>query len=487
LAFDGMVAAVNEVVDRELWQLYRIAADEPDRGAFWRAERRWRDEHPDELLRARRFVERFVRGWTGWNETQRARAIGFVAAHPRRKELLLEAHGEAMLAALGDLPELQKFDLQLLEVAASVPGDRVWRDCVELAITANGGGRQAVKGVFNVLGPDAVLSALKDERALVRRAAVDEVVAARDLRAAPTLVAMLEDPDFQVQRAAVFACGHLRITTASRPLIDLIVDEATDPQLRRETLRALGRVGGPLAFSVLQQAMQAPGKVDKEAALRGLGELRDPRAAHLLAEFMVVGHGQELGELAKFNLQRLGGVLATSALRQRIPMVQDERIRADLVLLLGLYQDPQNLPELMDLLRQPRYAGEAAPLIEGATGVDLAVAPDRITAIEAWWRDHKDEPQWRWFLDALRDAGVPHKLRATDFGASAGMAAVPELSRLMVELETPRLWVLASALLRDVAGEDFGAVTPQTPPDIREGIAGRYRVLAETARAAKVK
>ena len=64
-----------------------------------------------------------------------------------------------------------------------------------------------------------------------------------------------------------------------------------------------------------------------------------------------------------------------------------ERIRAELALLLGLYQDHDNVPELMDLLRTPSYAGEAAPLIEGATGLDLANAPDRITAIEAWWRE----------------------------------------------------------------------------------------------------
>lgn len=487
LAFDSMVAAIDAVVDAELWQLYRIVADEPNRGTFWRSEQRWLDEHPDVLEQGRRFVSRVVRGWTGWNETLQARAIGYLAAHPRRKELLREQDGDAMLKALRDLPKLEKFDLQLLEVAASVPGDRVWRDCVELAITAEGAGRQAVKSVFQVLGPDAVLSALKDERPLVRRAAVDEVVSGRDLRAAPTLVTMLGDADFQVQRAAVFACGHLRIATASRPLVDLIVDEKTDPQLRRETLRALGSVGGPLAFPVLEKAMQAPDKADKDAALRGLGELRDPRSAHLLCEFVVVGHGKEFGEMAKFNLQRLGGVLVAPALRRQIPLVQDERIRADLVLLLGLYQDRNNVPELMDLLRQPRYAGEAAPLIEGATGVDLANAQDRITAIESWWRENKEEQQWRWFLDALRDTGVTHKLKPDDFALSAELAAVPELCRLMVELETPRLWVLASSLLRTVCKEDYGAVTMQTPPDIREGFAGRYRVLADTARAAKGK
>ncbi|MEC8651970.1 MAG: hypothetical protein VXY92_05350, partial [Planctomycetota bacterium] len=483
LAFDAMVGQLDRVVDAELWQLYRIVAEEPARAAFWREESAWRDGHRDELQRARRFVDRVIRGWTGWRESLRARAIGYLAAHPRRKELLTEAQGQAILTALGGLPELENFDLQLLEAAASVPGDKVWRECVALAVQANGGGREAVKSVFRVLGPDAVLSALADERAVVRRAAIDEVIAARDARAAAPLTAMLRDEDLDVQRAAVFACGHLRLKAASRPIVDLIVAEETAPQLRREALRSLGRVGGPLAFQVRQKAMQAPARADKEAALRGLGELRDPRAAQLLCEFVVVGNGQRFGELAKFNLQRLGGVLAAPALRKQIPLVQDERIRAELALLLGLYQDHDNVPELMDLLRTPSYAGEAAPLIEGATGLDLANAPDRITAIEAWWRAHKQEPQWRWLLDGLSAAGVENALRAEDFVAGRGMRNMPELCRLLVELEVPRLWVLTAAVMRSAAGEDYGGVTMQTPPDIREGIAGRYRVLAETAGA----
>ena len=484
LAFDSMVEAIDRVVDGQLWQLYRVPADEPDRVAFWRTERAWLTANPDEQARARRFVGRVVRGWLGWSESLRARAIGYLAAQPDRGALLGEAGGDAILDALRALPKLETFDRQLLEVAATAPGDRVWRECVELAITAEGGGRAAVKQVFGVLGPDKVLSALEDTRAVVRRAALDEVVASRDLRAAPRLVAMLADEDLQVQRAAVYACGQLRIVGAGRPLVDLIVADGTVPQLRREALRALGRVGGGLAFPVLQKAMQAPNNADKEAALRGLGELRDPRSAHLLTEFVVVGYGQELGEMARFNLQRLGGVLAGPALRRQIPLVRDERVRADLVLMLGAYQVPENLPDLMDLLRQTRYAGEAAPLLEGATGVDLVNVPDRITSIEAWWRDHKEEPQWKWFLDALRRAGVTHTLQEDALRPGADLGAVPELCRLLVELEVPRLWVQTSAVLRSVAGEDYGVVTPQTPPEIREGLAARYRALADADRAA---
>ena len=360
-AFDSMVATIDRTVGEELWQLYRSAARDPDRAAFWRAEQAWRTANPNQLDRARHFLGNVLAGWSTWSPELQARAIGYLAGHPNRKDILREQDGKAIVAVLSGLAKLAPYDLQLLEVAASTPGDDVWRDCVALAVSAEGGGRKAVSQVFNVLGPDAVLSALKDDSPLVRRAALDEVVSVRDARAAPTLIHLLQDEDFDVQRAAVFACGHLKVSSASRPLVELIAADDTDPTMRRECMRAIGRVGGQLAFPVLQQAMASPSKDDKAAALRGLGELRDPRAAHLLAEFVVVGHGKDFGDLAKFHLQRQGSMMAVPALRRQIPLVTDIRIRAELVLLLGLYQDPENVPDLMDLLRIPKIAAQAVP------------------------------------------------------------------------------------------------------------------------------
>jgi len=311
------------------------------------------------------------------------------------------------------------------------------------------------------------------------------VISVRDPRAGPLLVQLLLDDDYDVQRAAVFACGHLRVAVASRPLIDMIAAKETDPELRRDCMRSLGRVGGGLAFSVLQQSMGSPNKDDKEAAMRGLGELRDPRAAHLLAELTVLGHGKELGRLAKFHLQRQGASLAVPALRSQIPLAKDEQIRAELVLLLAIYQDPKNVPDLMDLLRTPQYAAKTVDLLEGATGVDLKSVTDRVSVIEGWWQLNKDLAQWQWLLEELRANEVPTTLKFDDFSSSAEMSAVPELARLMVEVKQPRLWVLCSAVIRTVSGEDYGVVNEQTPVDVREGLAGRFLVAAEEARAEK--
>src|SRR4030095_5491833 len=116
-----------------------------------------------------------------------------------RRQLLLEEDGERILAAVARQQELGELELRLLELAAAVPVDRVWRQCVDLAARSKGGGRNAVRAVFAVLGPEAVLSALQEGNPVVRRSAVEEVVVVRDHRAGPRLVELLSDVDADVR------------------------------------------------------------------------------------------------------------------------------------------------------------------------------------------------------------------------------------------------------------------------------------------------
>lgn len=483
--FDALVALVQRTVDEEAWQLYRSAQAEPDRGAFWRAERRWREANPGELERGRRFLRRAIANWASVSPSLRARAVEFVAAHPQRKQLLGEVDGENALAVLATLPELTEIDQRLLELAASAPGDRCWRAAVDLAVRAKGGGRAVVRSVFAVLGPEAVLQSLQDANPVVRRAGVEEVMVVRDQRAAPRLVELLADADFDVRTAAAVACGQLQVTASSKALIAIIVADDTLPALRRECLRSLGRVGGDHAFEVLQKALLAKDLDDKEAAMRGLGDLRDPRAAHVLADMVVLGHGKDLGSLARLNLQRQGGKYAIPALQAQLELVREPAIRSDLVLLLGSYHDPVALANLLDLLRDPKLAPAASQVIEGTTGLSFADAQDRADLAESWYRKHRQEPQWRWLLDALRAADVPTSLRPEHFASGDPAAVVPELVRLLLEAKEPRFWPLAAAVLRSTTGEDFGVVSQQSALGAREAIAARYRVLAESPRAAQ--
>lgn len=484
-AFDSLVALVLGQVEAELWQLYRVPDNEPDRGAYWRAERRWLEANPDPLARGRRFAQRVVQHWALWSPPHRARALAHLAAHPQRAELLTAADAELAITVLGKQPTLGDLDLRLLELAAAVPG-AAWRRAVELAGRHPGGGPAAVRSVFAVLGPDAVLAALADESAAVRRAGLAELAVVRDQRAAPRLIGLLRDSDDEVKRAAIVACGQMQLAQASRPIVDLIAAEDTDPLVRREAMRALGRVGGELAFPVLQRAFTAADRDDKEAALRGLGELRDPRATQMLADLVVIANGQEIGSLARLHLQRHGAELAVPALQQQLERAQDAAIRTELVLLLGSYHTPTVVPDLLDLLRQQKHSAAAAALLSGTTGLDLVSSDERVAVAEAWYRNNKLKPQWQWLLDALAAAKVQHGLQPEQF-VGAGEPPIAELARLLVDVAEPRLWTLCAAVLRSNAGVDHGVVSLNTPLEVREAIAARYRMQVETARAAQGK
>jgi hypothetical protein len=483
--FDRLVALVDAAIDEEAWQLYRRADVEPDRGAFWRAERRWREANPDEIERGRRFLQRAVAGWAQLSTPLRARALAWLSGHPERKRLLAEQDGERMLAVLEALPELGELDLRLLELAAAAPGPSIWRRAVAIAAQKPGGGPAAVRGVFGGLGPDAVLEALAADDPVLRRAGIDQLLLVRDQRAADRLVQLLRDPEPDVAIAAAAACGHLPVAAAARPLVEIITADETLPAMRQECLRALGRVGGELAFPVLQRALMATDMDYKEAAMRGLADLRDPRAAHVLADLIVIGHGKDLGAMARHYLQRQSGTFAVPALRAQLQIAQDPAIRDTLVLLLGSYHDAGIVPDLIDMLRRPQLAAQAAALLEGTTGLSLAAAPDRIGVAEAWYRQHKNAPQWQWLLEALAAAGVATTLRPEHFALGRGLGPVAELTRLLVEVESPRLWALTGAVLRSTAGEDYGIVTLATSRETREAIAARYRVLVEAARTAE--
>lgn len=482
-AFERLVALVQAIVDEEAWQLYRDPATESDRAAFWRAERTWRDAHPSTDERGRRFFHRVVGLWPGLSTPLKARAIERLSQHPDRKQLVGEAEGERAVAMLAALPQLTELDVGLLELAVAAPGDKVWRTAVDCASRLPGGGPVAVRGLFKVLGPDAVLGALDDTSPIVRRAGVEQLMIVRDQRAAKRLIELLADPDLDVRHVAVGACGQLQLTAAAQPLVDIIAANDTTPLVRREALRSLGRIGTDLAFPVLQRALFAKAQDDKDAAMRGLGDLRDPRAAHVLADLLVIGHGKDLGTLARLHLLRQPGTLAVPALRAQLKIAQDATVRADLVLLVGGYHDASVVPELMDLLKNEKYAPQAATLLEGTTGVSFAAAQDRIDLIETWYRDHRADPQWQWLLDALRDTKTTTDLRPDHFAASAGLQPLAELGRLLIEAKEPRLWPLVAAVMRTVARDDFGVVGQDTDVAAREAIAARYRLLDETARA----
>lgn len=481
--FDRFALAVEGVLDTETWQLFRDFDAEPDRAAFWRAERRWLDANPQPVEHSRRFLHRMVKVWPRVSASKRTAGLAWLFARPDKQGMLREEDGLKILELVAGAETLEQNDLLLLELAAGSGGDQVWRRSIDLAFRKKGGGRTAVARLFSLLGPERVLAALDDERAVVRQAALDEVVRMRDGRAGPQITARLDDSEPAVRRAAAFTAGMLQVESARERMIALIAAEDTDPLLRRECLRGLGRIGGTGAFAVLQRALESPSKEDRDAALRGIGELRDERAATLMAGILVASHGNETAELARFYLQRMGALLAAPALRPHL-QVTNPQSRMEVVLLLASMQEPQVVPELIALLRSGTDNLRTLEMLEGTTGLDVKNAQDRLNSLEQWWHAHRAEQQYQWLIGALKLAEVPTTLKPEQFETGAGLTAVPELTRLLVEAQAPRLRVLSAAVLRTVTNVEYGPVTWQTEVATLETIAARYRVLFESAKAA---
>lgn len=483
-AFEALVSIVDRTAEPELWQLLRHPADEPERGAYWRSERRARLAQTDPLENARRSLRRALRAWPVCTPVQRTMVLSWLLTLPKRGELTREEDGHALLQLVEKAPQFGDEEIVLLELAASAPGDVVWREVVDTAARLSSRSRVAIDRVFAVLGADRLLQALADTRVDVRRAAIDQVVAVRDLRAQEQLIALFDDSDPTVRRAAVFAVGQLQLAAARAPLMQRITQEDTDPFLRRDALLAIGKIGGEGVFLMLQRALASPVQADRDAALRGLGELRDERAADQLATIFSVSRGQPNAELARVYLQRMGAGLAVPALRKQL-QTQNPEVRADVVMMLGSWQDPQIVPDLVELLQRRNEPLLIAGMIAGTTGLDLDTVADPVFAVDAWYRDHRQEPQWRWLLQALERDKIKHSLEEGQFASSAGMVAVPELARIMVDAEHGRIRILASAVLRTQAGEDHGTLTPTTPLEVRQAIAARYREVYDSARAAQ--
>ena len=153
--------------------------------------------------------------------------------------------------------------------------------------------------------------------------------------------------------------------------------------------------------------------------------------------------------------------------------------------MLATWQDPQNVPDLVELLQRRHEPILVAGMLSGTTGLDLDSVGDPVYALDAWYRDHRQEPQWRWLLQALERDKITHSLEEDQLSAQQSLAALPELARLMCDAEHGRIRVLASAVLRQQSGEDYGTLTTTTPADVRQSIAARYRELYEGARAAQ--
>lgn len=482
---DRFAARIGRTTSAETWQRYRDPGTESDPVTAWQKESAWLAAHPEPVARASRLKDRILRILGMTEQAGRAaEAVSDLLAIDGIDGLLSAEDGGLLVDAAAGMPDWSGPAFRLLELALLAPGDETWARILALAAERDERtGSGSLLRLFGLAGPDRVLAALDSASVAVRLAAMDEVSRLMDLRAEPRLVACGVDSGqpIELRRAAVYALGRMRARDASLPLQELLGDGALDASLRRTTWVALAQIIGDGALPILKNAGLSPDPADRRTIVEALGAMGTEAAARELATIFSLAGDDVLGSLALGELRRLGDRIASPVL---VPLLdaRDSGVRSAAALQLGDFQHPAAFPELYLMLQEDDSRIRIMAAIAGITGQNVTDRNDRLEHLSSWFADSRGRSQGDWLLAALAENGITHRLESEQLQPGAGVACVPELTRLIVECEQPWLRSLSARLLRVATGEDQGTLPPLADEAQRLAYCERYRFMYEAAR-----
>ncbi|MDY7021416.1 MAG: HEAT repeat domain-containing protein [Cyanobacteriota bacterium] len=139
------------------------------------------------------------------------------------------------------------------------------------------------KTAFELIQP-----VVKDQDTRVRYAAVSQLSSLgwQDLAQTLPLLreCLLQDPEADVKAAAADAIGALKLTEAFDQL-QQVYHETSEWLIKLSIVAALGELGEPRGFELLEDALQGDNDLVRTVAIGAMGELKDSRAIPLLIPF----------------------------------------------------------------------------------------------------------------------------------------------------------------------------------------------------------
>jgi HEAT repeat protein len=277
----------------------------------------------------------------------------------------------------------------------------------------------------------------------VRRLAVERA-AEEGPEVIPLLLDALGDADRRVRLAAIEALGRLGSPEArERVKVIALTGQGAD---RAAALKALGAIRGPDAQEVLLNAVQSGDRALQVAAITGLSELDSEEAIEaLMVQVRLEDAGDsELRTAALEGLRRIGGASVRAKVQSWLAQASGEHTRADAAILLGHLLDMSAAPVLLDLLKQPKWRGEARSTLTRLFVADLG---DDLFAYQALQEEGRTFEQL--FLSAT---GLDGEFTVADL---RGAGAKPEvIGPALVKLVADPRWFVredAEALLRELA------------------------------------
>ncbi|HEY9699537.1 MAG TPA: HEAT repeat domain-containing protein [Trichocoleus sp.] len=136
---------------------------------------------------------------------------------------------------------------------------------------------------------DMIQQAIADSSVRVRYAAVSQMSSLGHQNPVLSLEVLrrclLEDPEPDVQAAAADSIGALHLSDAFEDL-QRLYHQSPEWLVKFSIIAALGEMGDPRSFELLQDALQSDNELIRTAAIGSLGELGDDRAVSLLLPFV---------------------------------------------------------------------------------------------------------------------------------------------------------------------------------------------------------
>lgn len=165
---------------------------------------------------------------------------------------------------------------------------------------------------------------ITDKNTRVRYAAVSQLdtLGGQDLQATLAMLRdrLLNDEEPDVQAAAADALGALKLTQAYEDLRGLY-RRTSEWLVQFSIIAALGELGDPRSFELLQEALNSETSLVQTAAISSFGELGDARAVPLLIPYAKDSDWQVRYRVVQ-ALSRLGGAEARLGLEA---LAKDEK------------------------------------------------------------------------------------------------------------------------------------------------------------------
>ena len=168
-----------------------------------------------------------------------------------------------------------------------------------------------------------ILQAVDDVNARVRYAAVSQLssLGGQDReKTLETLRDCLQDAEPDVQAAAADSIGALKLTEAFEDL-RFLYNTSPEWLVKFSIVAALGELGDPRGFELLEDAIASPNELMQMAAIGSFGELGDTRAVPLL-----IGHAANPDWQVRYRLAQALGRLATPEAKATLESLAQDAI-----------------------------------------------------------------------------------------------------------------------------------------------------------------